>query len=151
MAQNLPRGTPARLLVLLTLLTGLAAVSAWRDALQRDRAVWVNYPTALGDTAFFRADRLPLDVEVGGQVVRLTAQAGEKPAAFRDDRMFRIGPGLSDGLPFQIYSSVGNPAEYAEVPLFARAAPGKFVRLQAGLRANSDAASVAGAGTGAQP
>jgi hypothetical protein len=133
MAQNLPRGTPARLLVLLTLLTGLVAVSAWRDALQRDRAVWVNYPTALGDTAFFRPDRLPLDIEVGGQVVRLTA-TGEKPMRFRDDRMFRVGPGLSEGLPFQIYTSTENPGDSIDVPLFAHAAPGEFLTLQAGLK-----------------
>lgn len=136
MAQNLPRGTPARLLVLLTLLTGLVAVSAWRDALQRDRAVWVSYPTALGDTAFFQPTRLPLDVEVGGQIVQLTAATGEPPVRVQDDRMFRIGPGLSDGLPFQIYTSSEKPGESMDVPLFAHAAPGEFIPLRVGLRGN---------------
>ncbi|MES2707008.1 MAG: hypothetical protein V4726_10450 [Verrucomicrobiota bacterium] len=135
MAQNIPRGTPARLLVLLTLLTGLVAVSAWRDALQRDRAVWLNYPTALGDTAYFQPALLPVQIRVGERVVQLTA-APEKPLRRRDDRMFRVAPGLGEALPFRLYTPQEHPAESGDPPLYARTAPGEFVHLQAGLQEN---------------
>lgn len=136
MAQNLPRGTPARVLVLLTLLTGLVVVSAWRDALQRDRAVWLNYPTALGDDAYCRPDQFPVQVEAEGQVVRL-APADGKVLRLRDDRMFRLGPGPGDSLPFQLYTTVENPGSATDAPLYARTGPGKFIQLQAGLEDKS--------------
>ncbi|RYD38670.1 MAG: hypothetical protein EOP86_00135 [Verrucomicrobiaceae bacterium] len=132
MAQNLPRGTPARVLVLLTLLTGLVVVSAWRDALQRDRAVWLNYPTALGDNAYCRLDQFPVRVKAEGQVVRL-APADGKVLRLRDDRMFRLRPGPGDSLPFQLYTAVENPASTSDAPLYARTGPGQFIQLQAGL------------------
>lgn len=137
MAQNLPRGTPARLLVLLTLLTGLVAVSAWRDALQRERAVWVNYPTALGDRNFFQPAQLPVEVRVGGRVVRLTA-AGGKTLRRKEAGMYRVGAGIENELPFQLYSPRENPAQSEEAHLYAHTAPGEFILLHAGVGQNGD-------------
>lgn len=122
MAQNLPRGTPARLLVILTLLVGLVMVSAWRDALQRDRAVWVTYPTALGAVDNVRPDQLPCRLE-HSHPPAVISRMGQGEREFRDDTMFRVLSGRVE-IPFGIFRSgeTGPQEEY-----FARLRPGKYL------------------------
>jgi hypothetical protein len=129
MAQNIPRGTPARVLVLLTMLVGLVVVSAWRDALQRDTGTWVRYPTALGDTGLLLQGQFPVRLDAGGKIVTLTAGG----AAFhrRDDRMFRVVTGAGVGLDFTLFSSKEILSADAEPKLYGRTGPHQYVRLRA--------------------
>jgi hypothetical protein len=131
MAQNIPRGTPARVLVLLTMLVGLVVVSAWRDALQRETGNWVRYPTALGDTGLLLPGQFPVRLDAGGKIVTLSAGG----AAFhrRDDRMFRVITGAGAGLDFTLFSSKEILSADAEPKLYARTGPHQYVRLRAKL------------------
>ena len=131
MAQNIPRGTPARILVLLALLVGLVAVSAWRDALRRQATTWVRHPTALGDTGFFLPGQPPVRLTTGGKAITLTA--GAAPFSRRDDRMFRVTTGFGESLPFSIFSTREILEAEAEPRLYARLAPNQFLRLRATL------------------
>lgn len=131
MAQNLPRGTPARVLVLLTLLIGLVVVSAWRDALRRDRDTWVRFPTALGDTGLLKPSQLPVTLTTGGKTVSLTI--GGQALHRRDDRMFRVAAGEGTGLPFTLFTNRENLVSDEDPKLYARTAPHLFQRLHARL------------------
>lgn len=129
MAQNLPRGTPARVLVLLAMLVGLVVVSAWRDALRQDTETWVRHPTALGDTAMLLPGQLPVQLDTGGKIVSLTS--GGPAFHRRDDRMFRVTTGVEAGLPFALFSTREQLAEEADPKLYARTAPHQYLRLRA--------------------
>lgn len=131
MAQNLPRGTPARVLVILTLLIGLVVVSAWRDALRRDRDTWVRFPTALGDTGLLQPGHLPVTLDTGGKTVLLTA--GGPGLHRRDDRMFRVLTDAGTGLPFTLFTTKESLGTEEDPKLYARTAPHRFQRLRARL------------------
>ena len=131
MAQNIPRGTPARVLVLLALLLGLVVVSAWRDALRRDAATWLRHPTALGDTGLFLRGQAPVRLNTGGKTILLTAGAATMHR--RDDRMFRVTTGFGENLPFSIFTTTEYFASETEPRLYARIAPHQFLRLRAAL------------------
>lgn len=128
MGQNLPRGTPARVLVLLTLLTGLVVVSVWRDALRRDRDLWTRHPTALGDRGFLLPGHLPAQLEIKGQWIHLTA--GPAALSRRDDRMFRIETGSP--LPFTLFSprETLDAGSGSDPRFYGRTAPGQYLRLK---------------------
>lgn len=131
MAQNIPRGTPARILLIFTLLTAVVVVSAWRDALRRDPAAEIRHPTALGDPGFFRRGQPPVRIPVAGRLIELREDPG--PAVARaDDRMFRI-PVPPDS-PFSLFSDReipegGIPDGGEEPVIYARCAPGQYVRM----------------------
>lgn len=129
MAQNIPRGTPARVLVLLALLLGLVVVSAWRDALRREASTWLRHPTALGDTRLFLRGEAPVRLNTGGSMILLTAGAATMHR--RDDRMYRVATGFGENLPFSIFSKTENFESEAEPRLYARIAPHQFLRLRA--------------------
>ena len=131
MAQNTPRGTPARVLVLLALLMGLVAVSAWRDALQRGAVTWIRHPTALGDTAVYLPGQPPVRLTTGGKAITLTA--GAVPFHRRDDRMFRVTTGFGESLPFTVFSTRETLESESEPRLYARIAPHQFLRLRASM------------------
>lgn len=130
MAQNTPRGTPARVLVLLTLLTGVIMVSAWRDALRRQQDNWVRYPTALGDTGILQPGALPATMRLAGGAVLLEKSGPETTR--RDDLMFRVpaAKGSAD-LPFTLFTDSGENDPDGEPMLFARTAPHRFQQLKA--------------------
>lgn len=128
MAQNLPRGTPGRVLVLLTLLTGLVAVSAWRDALRRETDAWVSHPTALGDRDLLLPEHLPARFARGGEALML--QAAGAATARGDDAMFRVHTSEGSGLPFSLFTAKENLEDEAEPKIYARIGPGQFVRLR---------------------
>lgn len=127
MAQNLPRGTPGRVLILLALLTSVVMVSAWRDALQRSRTVRLRYPTAVGDAAFYTPGSGPLRISSPGGVVELRESAGPRLRR-ADDRMFRVD--LNTGYPFPLYTDREKLAADVDPRLYARVAEGEFVRLR---------------------
>ncbi len=129
MAQNLPRGTPARVLVLLSLLTGLVTVSVWRDALQRPGNTWVRYPTALGDPGLLKPGQLPVKLDTPGGTVALSA--GGTPLRRGDHRMFRVRTEMKPMLPFTLFTTVENLAATPDPKLYARTAPHVFLKLRA--------------------
>ena len=128
MAQNLPRGTPARVLVLLALLLGLTAVSTWRDALQRDTASWVRHPTALGDASLFLPGQAPARLSTDGKNIILIPS--KSALHRRDDHMFRVTTGFGESLPFSVFSTRSTLQTEAEPRLYARTAPHTFRRLR---------------------
>ncbi len=141
MAQNLPRGTPGRVLVLLTLLCGLVAVSAWRDALRRETDAWVSHPTALRDREVLLPGQLPARLVRGGKALSLSA--GGAVMKRRDDRMFRVAPGEGAGLPFSLFTAQENLEAEAEPKIYARTGPGQFLRLRVRVAADQGGAAAA--------
>ena len=141
MAQNLPRGTPGRVLVLLTLLTGLVAVSAWRDALRRETDAWVSHPTAVGDGDLLRPEPLPARLMRRGKALSL--QAAGPPSARRDDRMFRVLVGAGAELPFSLFTAREHLEAEADPKIYARLAPGQFVRLRVSVASGPSAPAAA--------
>ena len=131
MAQNTPRGTPARVLVILALLIGLVVVSAWRDALRREATSGVRFPTALGDAGIFRATPAPMELTQGGTTIRLAA--GLRTVTLRDDQMFRVDSPMAAGLKFSLFTRTENPASQADPKLYARTAPDRYRRITASL------------------
>ncbi len=140
MAQNLPRGTPARVLVLLALLVGLTAVSAWRDALRRSSGTWIRHPTALGDTGLFIPGQPPSRLISGGKTILLSA--GTATLHRRDDRMFRVSTGFGGDLPFSVFSTRESLDADAEPKLYARISPHQFRRLRVTQEAPGAASAV---------
>ena len=126
MAQNTARGTPARVLLLFALLSGVVVVAAWRDALRRRDIEHVTYPTAVGDTAYYKPGSEPVKITVGDAVFTLQ----ERPAEIRisrDDRMFRVP--LAVPVPRLYTVSETWPA--GEIPeLYLKTAPGEYQRME---------------------
>jgi hypothetical protein len=126
MAQNTARGTPARVLVLFALLTGAVVVAAWRDSLRRPELEHISWPTAVGDTSYYKpgTDAVPLTVQ--GTVFTLHEVPGETRQS-RDDRMFRVP--LAVPVP-RLYTPTENwPA--GELPLlYLKTAPGEYQRME---------------------
>jgi hypothetical protein len=142
MAQNLPRGTPGRVLVLLAMLTGLVVVSAWRDALRRETLrreatqrgeghPGIRHPTALGDAGLLDPGQLPLYLQAAGK--NFTLSAGGPIYHRGDDRMFRVLTGEQAGFPFTLFSTHETISSETEPRLFARKAPHQYLRLRTRL------------------
>lgn len=119
MAENIPRGTPARILILLALLLAGTAAGLWHDASRRDTLESVHWPTAAG---------LPAGTVPGDGLVSFAEKTWtlgpEEPRA--DEAMFHVrGTAPEEG-------SVFSPVEGklpADAPLFFRVAPGTYRRL----------------------
>ena len=142
MAQNLPRGTPGRVLVLLAMLMGLVVVSAWRDALRRETLrreaaqrgeghPGIRHPTALGDPGLLQAGQLPVYLQAGGK--NFTLRAGAAIFHRGDDRMFRVLTGEQAGFPFTLFSTHETISAETEPRLYARKAPHHYLRLRTRL------------------
>ncbi len=125
MAQNTPRGTPARVLILFSLLTGAVMVSALQDA-RREDLFRVTYPTAVGDGDFYRQGEEPPSVEVRGAVVYLL-EHGEGKLQRRDDRMFRVP--LAAASP-RLYTTSETLPENGTPPLYLKTGEGEFLRVE---------------------
>jgi len=142
MAQNLPRGTPGRVLVLLAMLTGLVVVSAWRDALRRETLrreaaqrgeghPGIRHPTALGDPGLLGPGQLPVYLQAAGK--NYTLSAGGPIYHRGDDRMFRVLTGEQAGFPFTLFSTYETISAETEPRLYARKAPHQYLRLRTRL------------------
>lgn len=125
MAQNTPRGTPARVIIIFALLAGAVVVSAWRDAL-RGRGGSISYPTAVGDTAFHKPGSPPLQITVSGATFTLNEQNGERLQC-RDDRMFRVP--LPVPTP-RLYATTKSFPPEEVPPLYLKTAEGEYVRVE---------------------
>lgn len=139
MAQNTPRGTPARVLILFALLTGVTVVSALRDS-RRPGLASVSYPTAVGDTDFHRPGDRPLQIAVHGSIFSLHEEADERLHR-RDDRMFRVP--LAVSVP-RVYTTAESFSGEELPPLYLKAGHGEYVRvgLQKGIGADDEAGMV---------
>lgn len=125
MAQNTARGTPARIIILFALLTGAVAVVAWRDS-QRGASSMVRYPTAIGDTTYFKSGGEPLHIAIHGSVFILAEETGELLQR-RDDRMWRVP--LAVPQP-RLYTRTETFPEDEVPPLYLKTGPGEYVKVE---------------------
>ena len=125
MAQNTPRGTPARVLILFALLTGAVAVSSIQDA-RREGVFRISYPTAVGDDGYHKPDGDPLQVAVHGAIFILHEVSGERLQQ-RDDRMFRVP--LAVPSP-RLYTTANTYPENEVPPLYLKTADGEYQRVE---------------------
>ncbi|HEX2746523.1 MAG TPA: hypothetical protein VHM91_00880 [Verrucomicrobiales bacterium] len=129
MAQNIPRGTPARVLIVFALLGGAVAVSTIQDA-RKNELFRVTYPTAVGDDSYYKSGGEPVQITVNGSVFSLHEVAGERILR-RDDRVFRVP--LSVPVP-RLYTTTDSSPPNEIPPLYLKTADGEYqrVELQAG-------------------
>ena len=125
MIRNTPRGTPARVLILFGLLASVVVISAMRDARRQD-AERITYPTAVGDTEFYRPGNEPLRVAVHGSFFSLHPEPGE-PFQRRDDQMFRVP--LAVAVP-RLYTTGESWPDDRIPPLFLKAGHGEYVKVE---------------------
>jgi len=125
MSRNTARGTPAKVLVLFALLTGVVVVAAWRDSLRRADLERVTWPTATGDNSFHQPGGPPLELQAQGSVFSLEEEPGERLQQ-RDDRMFRVP--LAVAVPRLYTTSETWPAGELP-PLYLKTAPGEYQKV----------------------
>lgn len=125
-AQNTARGTPARVLLLFALLTGVVAVAAWRDSLRRREIEHISWPTALGDTDYYKPGGDAIPVAVHGNVFTLHEVPGETRQS-RDDQMFRVP--LAVPVPRLYTPSETWPAGELP-PLYLKTEAGEYQRME---------------------
>lgn len=124
MVQNTARGTPARVIILFALLTGAVAVVAWRDR-EPGESGGVRYPTAIGDTTYFKPGSEPLHIAIQGSVFMLAEENGDLLQC-RDDRMWRVP--LAVPQPRLYTTTESFPADEIP-PLYLKTGPGEYVRV----------------------
>ena len=125
MAQNTPRGTPARVLILFALLTGAVVVAAFRDSLT-ENADRISYPTAVGDFIYHTAGTEPPPIPVEGGVLTLREDVTDRLQR-RDDRMWRVP--LAVSVP-RLYSPVDTFLKDEVPPLYLKTGPGEYIRVE---------------------
>ncbi len=130
MAQNTARGTPARVIILFALLTGAVTVVAWRDS-QRGDSGGVRYPTAIGDTTYFKPGSEALHIAIHDSVFLLAEETGEVFQR-RDDRMWRVP--LAVPRP-RLYTTTETFPEDEVPPLYLKTGPGEYVKVALGKAA----------------
>jgi len=125
MAQNTPRGTPARVLIIFALLTGAVVVSALRDS-RRAESGRIRYPTAVGDTTYYTPGSGPVQISVQGSHFALHEVSGERLQR-RDDRMFRVPLGVPEP---RLYATTSSFPEQEVPPLYLKVGDGDYVRME---------------------
>src|SRR5688572_12181705 len=125
MAQNTARGTPARILIIFSLLAGAVVVSALRDS-RRAESGSIRYPTAVGDVAWFKPGSGPLQLAVHGAVFSLHEESGERLQR-RDDLMFRVPVAVPEP---RLYTTTDSFPENEVPPLYLKVADGEYVRVE---------------------
>lgn len=125
MSRNTARGTPAKVLVLFALLTGVVVVSAWRDSLRRADLERVTWPTATGDNSFHQPGGPPLELKTQGSVFILEEETGERLQQ-RDDFMWRVP--LAVPVP-RLYTTTESWPAGEVPPLYLKTAPGEYLKV----------------------
>ncbi len=125
MAQNTARGTPARVIILFALLTCAVAVVAWRNA-QEKKTGAVRYPTAIGDTSYFKSGGEPLQIAIHGDVFNLAEESGEVLRR-RDDRMWRVPVAVSQP---RLYTTSESFPPGEVPPLYLKSGRGEYVKVE---------------------
>jgi hypothetical protein len=137
MARNVPRGTPARVLILFALLAGAVIVSALRDS-RRPGVATIRYPTAVGDADFHKPGTGPLQIAVSGTIFTLNEQPAERLQR-RDDLMFRVP--LAVPVP-RLYTTSESFHENSVPSLYLKTAHGEYLKVE--LRKEATAEPAAG-------
>ncbi len=112
MAENIPRATPGRLLLLFSLLFLAVAAATWRDAPRRESLDSVDFPTAMGDEELCPPEALTI---AGGFAARLFGEekdaiwspTGPEAIEWPEDRLYKVGRDLGDR--FYIYQPARGP------------------------------------------
>jgi hypothetical protein len=125
MARNSPRGTPARIVLVFSLLTAVVAVSAWRDR-HRAGLSRTGWPSAVGDEEFYETGSGPLALGVEGRMFRLVEENGER-VALRDDLMWRVPLALSRP---RVYAPEQALPQDRLPRLFVKAGHGQYVEMR---------------------
>jgi hypothetical protein len=125
MAQNIPRGTPARVLLIFALLMGAVVVSSIQDA-RRPDSFRITWPTAVGDEAYHKPGGEPLQISVNGAAYSLHEDAGERLQR-RDDRMFRVP--LAVPVP-RLYTTSNTFPPNEVPPLYLKTGDGEYMRVE---------------------
>lgn len=130
MSANELRDTPGRLLLGWAVLFSALVVLAWRIHLHPADYEWTEYPTALGDSAFYTQlgpddDRYEPNLKFTGQEKGLFRRV-EGTVEMDDAVMFKIAKENS-GRCF-VYKPVTAGRE-AEPPVYLKAADGRYVEF----------------------
>jgi hypothetical protein len=127
MAQNIPRGTPARVLLIFALLLGAVVVSSIQDARRQD-GFRITWPTAVGDDTYHKPGGEPLQIVVNGSAFSLHEDASERLQR-RDDRMFRVP--LAVPVP-RLYTTSNSLPPNEVPPLYLKTGDGEYMRVELG-------------------
>ncbi|MFN7562125.1 MAG: hypothetical protein ACK5TH_10130 [Prosthecobacter sp.] len=132
MSANQLRDTPGRLLLGWAVLLSALVILAWRIHLHPADYEWTEYPTALGDSAFYSElgpedDRYEANLRFAGQEKGLFRRI-EDMVAMEDAVMFKIAK-ESTGRCF-VYKPVSAPRD-AEPPVYLKAGDNLYVEFGA--------------------
>lgn len=132
MSANELRDTPGRLLLGWAVLFSALVVLAWRIHLHPTDYEWIEYPTALGDTALYTQlgpedDRYEPNLKFPGQEKGLFRRV-EDPEEMDDAVMFKIAKERT-GRCF-VYKPV-TAGRDPEPPAYLKAADGRYVEFGA--------------------
>jgi hypothetical protein len=130
MSENIQRDTSGRLLVAWAFLFTALVVLAWRIHLHPADYEWTEYPTALGDTAFYTLlgpddDRYEPNLKFDAQGKGLFRRV-EGTVEMDDAVMFKIAK-ESSGRCY-VYKPV-TAGRGAEPPVYLKAADGRYVEF----------------------
>lgn len=112
MSNNVRRGTPGRLLLVWSCLLPVLVLFAWRVHAHRSSFEWVEYPTGLGDSAYYTAlgknDYYEPNLRVPGRGEGLYRRM-VNPVDRMDERMIKVAR-EQEGRVF-VYSDAERAAE----------------------------------------
>jgi hypothetical protein len=128
MAENQSKDTPARVLLLFTLLFAGVTAAAWREAGHRDSIESVDFPTALADAQY-----CPISLLTKGAAFQGMLDGHEKIVTFtvaassarkqQEERLWKVGK-TADGA-FYIYQQQGGESK----SLWVKSAPNQFYEV----------------------
>ena len=131
MAANEIRDTPGRLLLGWGVLFTSLVLLSWRIHLRPAEYEWAEYPTALGDTQYYRAlgpdDRYEPNLRYLGQEKGVFRRA-EEPVAFEDATMMKRALDAT-GQHF-IYQPEG-AGEKGPLPVYLKSGENRYVEFGA--------------------
>ncbi|MBE7497206.1 MAG: hypothetical protein HS117_19870 [Verrucomicrobiaceae bacterium] len=129
MATNELRDTPGRLLLGWTLLLPALVILAWRIHLHPADYEWTEYPTALGDTAYYSHigpddDRYTPNLKFGGGEGWF--RRVESPQTMDDAVMFKLG---RDATGRYLVYQPATAAPGAQPPFYLKAGENSYVEF----------------------
>lgn len=132
MSENIQRDTSGRLLLAWALLFTALVVLAWRIHLHPADYEWTEYPTALGDTAYYTQlgpddDRYEPNLKFPGEEKGLFRRI-EDTVAFPDASMMKVARENSGRL--HVYQR-GPARRDAEAPVYLKAGEDRYVEFGA--------------------
>ena len=132
MSANELRDTPGRLLLGWAVLFSALVVLAWRIHLHPADYEWTEYPTALGDTAYYSVlgpedDRYDPNLKFHGQEEGLYRRA-EQPQSYDDAIMFKLA--RESGGRCHVYKPVTAERD-SKPPVYLKVADNSYIEFGA--------------------